>query len=359
MKLKEAILRKEALVSHETIKRIQMERAYANAKPAYEVPADKDLATDAEMEQIAGKTFMAKRKAQQAASVKYAGNPAKYQQWQRSNNMVGSSAEKARQTANLNPKQMAAMKNLQGGAQNAGTAAMRAYIAKAREEGKPINQETMTAAKQAMAEASSAHVKQSFGGPMKALFQGMDHAEALKRYGTYNQYVQNQGQTGYNAPVNQGDARYIAGAYQETQEMPGLRTAGRAMGERFGADAASKQIQQGFTPQFSKEVQNAPEMYKNERNAQVGNFFKNNWGKMAGLGMGAMGLMMMSRMGNKGGAGGATAGAPQNPQQQVDWTAQSNYGHGGHQTAGTQAQTVHGAQKPTNMFTNFMGKMTS
>lgn len=134
---------------------------------------------------------------------------------------------------------------------------------------------------------------------------------------------------GYQLVRMPGQYTKFLGAAQPKSINPkiDLRSAGQQSLDRIDA-TARKQFDTvaDLDTSYANETAGAYDKYKTERNAKVGGFLKNNWGKIAGIGLGLGGLMMMRGMRNdlqnmRGGYGG------QQPTQKpaAPWFAQSNF----------------------------------
>jgi len=146
---------------------------------------------------------------------------------------------------------------------------------------------------------------------------------------------------------NYGNARRIAGAYEGGGPTPGVQGHAQAALNRTIPGKVEAKAQQA-DKQYATEIKKAPEMYRNARNSKITGFLKNNWGTLAGLGMGAIGLMALGRNNRA----AAQTAAPATTRPQTNWAANKNFGHDSYRQAGNMAQTS--LKKPGGMFNSFM-----
>jgi hypothetical protein len=115
--------------------------------------------------------------------------------------------------------------------------------------------------------------------------------------------------------------------------------------------------------QFAKSTADTSTQYAQGRRDKITGYLKDNWMPIAGLGLGALGLLGMAGMYHRRQQQPAmqmqqAPGARQTPQQGVDeWAKNYNFRRG---PAGTQQETVLGAQKPggfnfSSIYNKFMG----
>lgn len=268
-----------------------------------------------------------------------------------------------RQKANITDKQITANAQLENRATQAGS---EAYIA-ARKADKS-EAEAKQAAEEAATAVASGHV--AGDGTMDQIWsaisgKGYDRAKALQRYGQYKTSVPRAQQypTALRPETQQqlkdiGTADYVEkqkanmdwmdkGAYGAKQLWNVVSPTGTYVDEQN----KQRQINQAYQSkmvdtgrQFAEGAQQAPERYVEGIKTKVGGFLKNNWGTLAGLGMGALALGMLGNLG-RGQQQGRGQGGPQ-VRDPNDWAKESNFGRQGG------AQVV---QNPlSRTFTNFM-----
>jgi hypothetical protein len=150
-------------------------------------------------------------------------------------------------------------------------------------------------------------------------------------------------------------------------------TRGSWLGDAVESKADKKVAAAGkdFENQYSTKIKTAPQDVMKQRGAawnKAGGWLKNNWGKVAGLGMGALGLMALWRMGSNMGQQRPMQQMQQRmPQQQMypmsarpEWAQERSRGFGAYGSAGNQQQTRLGMggmprQGFSSIFKNFMG----